>query len=131
MKASINAAALPTRDVSKEAMYFGILNNKILPGATVLGFSRSGNYINKKLLCRRSEVYNLVDDLDPENIQETKRSFRCFGYFSKQSKKWKFLIVGTFLVAVILALAGAGLTYSSRTSSVSEIGEALNMNTWL
>ena len=40
-EAANNAAALPSRDVSKEAFYFGILSSIILPGATVLGFSRS------------------------------------------------------------------------------------------
>ena len=55
-EASNNAAALPSRDVSKEAMYFGILTNKILPGATVLGFSRSGNYINKEFLHNKGSL---------------------------------------------------------------------------
>ena len=60
-EAANNAAALPSRDVSKEAMYFGILTDKILPGATALGFSRSGNYFNKEFLQNKSETYTLVD----------------------------------------------------------------------
>ena len=51
-KAANNAAALPSMNVSKEAFYFGILNNKILPGATVLGFSRSEKNFKKKILLR-------------------------------------------------------------------------------
>ena len=56
--------------MSKEAIYFGILTNKILPGSTVLGFSRSGNHINKQFLSRRSETYTLVD-VGLEDIKET------------------------------------------------------------
>ena len=91
-KAANNAAALPSMNVSKEAFYFGILNNKILPGATVLGFSRSEKNFKKKILLRTSsEVYTLVDDIDHEDskemtedihIQETTK-FSCF------SKYWK------------------------------------------
>ena len=69
-EAANNAAVLPSRDVSKEAMYFGILTNKILQGATVLGFSRSGNFINKEFLDNNSETYTLVDVV-LEDIQET------------------------------------------------------------
>ena len=65
-----NAAASPSEKVNKEAMYFGILINRIIPGATVLGFSRSGNFTNKQFLDRKSEVYTLVD-VDMEDIQET------------------------------------------------------------
>ena len=69
-EAANNAAAAPSRDVSKEAMYFGILTKKILPGATVLGFSRTGNFINKEFLQNKSETYTLVDVV-VEDIQET------------------------------------------------------------
>ena len=58
---SNNAAALPSKKVSKEAMYFGILTNKILPGATVLGFSRSGSFIENEFLNKKSEAYTLLD----------------------------------------------------------------------
>ena len=60
-EAANNAAALPSRDVSREAMYFGILTNKILPGATVLGFSRSGDYFNQEFLNQKSEAFALLD----------------------------------------------------------------------
>ena len=68
-EASNNAAADPSRDVSKEAMIFGILTNKILPEATVLGFSRSGDFINKDILDKKSEVFSLLD-LTDEDIEE-------------------------------------------------------------
>ena len=60
-EAGNNAFALPSEKVNKEAMYFGILTNKILPGATVLGFSRSGHYMNKEFLDNDSKVYSIVD----------------------------------------------------------------------
>ena len=69
-EAANKAVAAPSRDVSKEAMYFGILTNKILPGVTVLGFSRSGNYTSKRFLDRQSEAYTLVD-VDIKDFQET------------------------------------------------------------
>ena len=68
-QASENAAVDPSRDVSKEAMIFGILTKKILPGATVLGFSRSGDFINKDILDKKSEVFSLLD-LTDEDIEE-------------------------------------------------------------
>ena len=68
-KASSNAAALPSRDVSKEALIFGILTNKILPRATVLGFSRSGDFDNKEFLDNESQVYSILD-LEEKDIQE-------------------------------------------------------------
>ena len=68
-EAANNAFSLPSEKVNKEAMYFGILTNKILPGATVLGFSRSGNYINKEFLDKKSQVFTLVD-VNIEDVQE-------------------------------------------------------------
>ena len=56
---SISAAADPSRDVSFETMIVGLLTKQILPGATVLGFSRSGDFINRELLEGRSEVYSI------------------------------------------------------------------------
>ena len=67
-EAANNAAALPSRDVFKEAMYLGILNNKILPGATCLGFSRDGNYFKKEFLYKKTMVYNLMD-VDTDDFQ--------------------------------------------------------------
>ena len=60
---------MPSRDVSKEAMILGILTKKILPEATVLGFSRSGDFINNDVLDKRSKVYSLLD-LTKKDIQE-------------------------------------------------------------
>ena len=67
--ASENAAVDPSSKVSKAAMIFGILTKRILPGATVLGFSRSGDFINKEFLDKRSEVYS-IQDLTDEDIEE-------------------------------------------------------------
>ena len=44
------AVADMNKDVSKSVMIFGILTSKILVGTTVIGFSRSGNYMNKEYL---------------------------------------------------------------------------------
>ena len=50
-------------------MYFGILTNEILPGSTVLGFSRSGNYIEKEFLHKKSESYTILE-VEFDDIQE-------------------------------------------------------------
>ena len=55
------AVADMNENVSKAAMIFGILTSKILVGATVIGFSRSGNYMNKEYLDNDSKVYSIVD----------------------------------------------------------------------
>ena len=136
IKAANNAAALPSRDVSKEAFYFGILNNIILPGATVLGFSRSEKNINKKILLRKSSsVYNLVDDDDTnldeieeitEDIQETTT---LFSFSPKHSKK-RNLCLGVLLAVIAIIsftiagrIRGGDYTNTTITSSLSELGE--------
>ena len=68
-KDSNKAFAVPSQDVSIEAMIFGILTNKILPGATVLAFSRSGDFDNQELLDKESQVYSILD-LEDKDIQE-------------------------------------------------------------
>ena len=55
------AVANMNKDISKAAMIFGILTSKILVGATVVGFSRSGNYMNKEYLDNDSNVYSIID----------------------------------------------------------------------
>ncbi len=50
-----------SKDVSKEVLIFGILTNKILSGVTVLGFSRSGDYMNKEFFDKKLEVYSIID----------------------------------------------------------------------
>ena len=67
--ASNYAFALPSEYVSKEAMYFGILTKKILSGSTVLGFSRSGNYIEKEFLDKKSESYT-IPEVEFDDIKE-------------------------------------------------------------
>ena len=62
MNKKVNTAVADvSENVSKEVMVFGILTNKILMGATVLGFSRSGNYINKEFFEKKLEVFTLTD----------------------------------------------------------------------
>ena len=55
------AVADMSKNVSTEVLIYGILTNKILVGATVLGFSRSGHYMNKEFLDNDSKVYSIVD----------------------------------------------------------------------
>ena len=59
--AAIDAAAVPSRDVSFPTMVFGLLTKRILPDATVLGFSRSGSTMNTKFLSNESEVYSIKE----------------------------------------------------------------------
>ena len=65
---SNTAAADPSRDVSFETMIFGLLTKQILPDATVLGFSRSGSFVNSEFLNGKSEVYS-IQELSWEDVQ--------------------------------------------------------------
>ena len=58
----------PDRDISYNTMIAGILSKKILPDSTVLGFTRSGDFLNKELLNNKSEVFSLVD-LTKEDVE--------------------------------------------------------------
>lgn len=62
------AAAEPSRDVSFEEMIVGLLTKQILPGATVLGFSRSGSFINREFLNGKSEVYS-IEELSWKDVE--------------------------------------------------------------
>ena len=55
------AAADPSRDISFPTMILGLLTKHILPDATVLGFSRSGSFINREFLNGKSEVYSIEE----------------------------------------------------------------------
>ena len=63
------AVADMNKNVSKEVMVYGILTNRILAGATVIGFSRSGDYTSKEFFEQKSEVYSIVD-VGLEDIEE-------------------------------------------------------------
>ena len=62
------AAADPSRDVPFEALILGIISRKILPDATVLGFSRSGSFINREFHNGKSEVYT-IEELSWEDVE--------------------------------------------------------------
>ena len=66
---SNTAVADLSKNISKEVMIYGILTNSILVGATVLGFSRTGNYMNKELFGRKLEVYSITD-VEIQDIEE-------------------------------------------------------------
>ena len=63
------AVADLTKNISKEVMIYGILRNRILVGATVLGFSRIGNYMNKEFFGKKLEVYSITD-VEVQDIEE-------------------------------------------------------------
>ena len=63
------AVANMSKNISKEIMIFGILTNSILVGATVLGFSRTGNYMNKDFFGKKREVYT-INDVEVQDIEE-------------------------------------------------------------
>ena len=63
------AVADMSKNISKEIMIFGILTNRILVGATVLGFSRTGNYMNKELFGKQLEVYSITN-VEIQDIEE-------------------------------------------------------------
>ena len=69
MEGPANAAAAdPSRDVSFEEMILGLLTKQILPDATVLGFSRSGSFINQEFLNGKSEVYS-IEELSWKDVE--------------------------------------------------------------
>ena len=49
-------------------MIVGLLTKQILPDATVLGFSRSGSFINREFLNGKSEVYS-IEELSWEDVE--------------------------------------------------------------
>ena len=63
------AVANMSKNISKEVMIYGILTNSIIVGATVLGFSRTGNYMNKELFGKKLEVYSITD-VEVQDIEE-------------------------------------------------------------
>ena len=67
------AVADMSKNISKEVMIYGILTNNILVGATVLGFSRNGNYTNKELFGKKLEVYSITN-VEIEDIEEIIRN---------------------------------------------------------
>ena len=63
------ALADMNKSVSKEVTIYGILTNKILVGATVIGFSRSGDFMNKEYFEKKSKVFSILDVVF-DNIKE-------------------------------------------------------------
>ena len=49
-------------------MIVGLLTKQILPDATVLGFSRSGDFINQEFVDGQSEVYS-IQELSLEDVE--------------------------------------------------------------
>ena len=62
------AAADPSRDVSFKTMIVGLLTKQILPDATVLGFSRSGDFINKEFLHGKGDIY-YIEELSWQDVE--------------------------------------------------------------
>ena len=69
MEGRANAAAAdPSEKISYETMILGLLTKQILPEATVLGFSRSGDFFNREFLNDNSEVYTF-EKLSWEDVE--------------------------------------------------------------
>ena len=72
-KKMINDATMHAADVSRDidlpTLIFGILTKKILPYSTVLGFSRSGDFLNRDLLKGKAKVsiVFIVKHILPQN----------------------------------------------------------------
>ena len=70
MKDHVNSAeANLNSELPFELMIFGLLTKEILPDATLLGFSRSGDFKNRELLDSQSYIFSIVD-LTEEDIRE-------------------------------------------------------------
>ena len=71
-KKMINDATVLAADVSEKidlpTLIVGILTKQILPHSTVLGFSRSGGFLNRDLLKGKAEVFT-IKDLDSEEVK--------------------------------------------------------------
>ena len=55
------AGADPCKEISFQTMILGLLAKHILPNSTVLGFTRSGQFINDELLKNKAEIFSFVD----------------------------------------------------------------------
>ena len=71
-KKMINDATMHAADVSEKidlpTLIVGILTKQILPHSTVLGFSRSGDFLNRDLLKEKAEVFT-IKDLDSGDVE--------------------------------------------------------------
>ena len=71
-KKMISDATIHASDVSEKidlpTLIVGILTKQILPNSTVLGFSRSGDFLNRDLLKGKAEVFT-IKDLDSEDVK--------------------------------------------------------------
>ena len=71
-KKMISDATIHASDVSEKidlpTLIVGILTKQILPNSTVLGFSRSGDFLNRDLLKGKAEVFTITD-LDSEDVK--------------------------------------------------------------
>ena len=50
-----------TEEIDFPTMIVGILTKYILPYSTVLGFTRSGDFLNRDLLWGKTEVFTIID----------------------------------------------------------------------
>ena len=71
-KKMINDATMHAADVSRDidlpTLIVGILTKQILPHSTVLGFSRSGDFLIRDLLRGKAEVFT-VKDIDSDDVK--------------------------------------------------------------
>ena len=71
-KKMINDATMHAADVSRDidlpTLIVGILTKQILPHSTVLGFSRSGDFLNRDLLKEKAEIFT-IKDIDSDDVE--------------------------------------------------------------
>ena len=71
-KKMINDATMHATDVSEKidlpTLIVGILTKQILPHSTVLGFTRSGDFLNRDLLKGKAEVFT-IKDIDSDDVK--------------------------------------------------------------
>ena len=71
-KKMINDATMHAADMSEKidlpTLIVGILTKQILPHSTVLGFTRSGDFLNRDLLKGKAEVFT-IKDIDSDDVE--------------------------------------------------------------
>ena len=76
-KKMISDATMHAADVSEKidlpTLIVGILTKQILPDSTVLGFSRSGDFLIRDLLKEKAEVFT-IKDIDSDDVETIHRN---------------------------------------------------------
>ena len=124
---AIYAAADSLKEITYQTLIVGILAKHILHKATVLGFSRSGDYIKREFLDNRCEVYSirrlLSDDIRSMIGQAVENEELRKSILEQMSKiTWNFKNQIFFLKLIVkLSLSQRLNNQLSRLSSPSDL----------